>query len=52
MREPEQSRETLLDILESYLRQIHRHGNQYPNCTLSDLEASFKYVLKRNGREV
>jgi hypothetical protein len=51
MRESEQSREVLLGIIESYLKQIRRNGKQYPSATLSDLEASIKSVLKRNGRE-
>lgn len=42
------SRHALLEILRSYLRMIENNGKEFPVSTLSDIEASIKYVLERN----
>lgn len=43
------SAETLLDIMGAYLRQISRHGEEFPTVVLGDIKASIESVLKRNG---
>lgn len=48
MRKAVYTKETLLDVIGSYLRQIKRNGKEYPTVVLSDLEASMKYVLQVN----
>ena len=45
----EQSRETLLDIIASYVRMIDFAGGDYPVVVLDDIRASAEYVLKRNN---
>lgn len=47
----EQTREQLLDIIESY-NKLAKAGffSNYPESTLSDIIASTNYVLTRNGR--
>lgn len=47
------TRETLLDVLESYARMIKRensNGNEYAVVVLDDIRASIEFVLSRNGR--
>lgn len=48
MRKAVYTKEVLLDVIGSYLRQIKRSGKEYPTVVLSDLEASMKYVLQVN----
>ena len=48
MRKAVYTKETLLDVMGSYLRQIHRDNGKYPTVVLSDIEASIKYVLSVN----
>ena len=45
----EQSRETLLDLIASYLRMIEHDDGKYPSAVLNDIKASAEYVLKRNN---
>ena len=47
-----QSRETLLNVLESYKRMIERDNGNYPAVVLNDIYSSIKAVLECNGREV
>lgn len=49
MRKAVYTKETLLDIMGSYLRQISRDNGEHPTAVLSDLKASMQYVLKVNG---
>ncbi len=48
MRKNAYTKETLLGVIESYLKQIERSGKEYPTAVLSDLETSMRYVLKVN----
>lgn len=48
MRKAVYTKETLLDIMGSYLRQISRDNGEHPTAVLSDLKASMKYVLEVN----
>lgn len=48
MRKAAYTKETLLDIMGSYLRQISRDNGENPTAVLRDLEASMKYVLEVN----
>lgn len=48
MRKNAYTKETLLDVIGSYLCMINRNGKEYPTVTLHDLESSMKYVLKVN----
>lgn len=41
------TKDVLLDIMGSYLRQISRDKGEYPVAVLSDLRASMKSVLKK-----
>ena len=43
------TKEEVLDVIGSYLRQISRSGKDFPTVVLSDLQASMKHVLKVNG---
>ena len=47
--EGEQSRETLLNIIASYIRMIDFAGGDYPAIVLNDIKVSAEYVLKRNN---
>lgn len=49
MRKSVYTKEVLLDVIGSYLRQISRSGKEYPTVVLNDLRTSMKYVLKVNG---
>lgn len=49
MRKNAYTKEVLLDVIGSYLRQISRSGKKHPEVVLNDLQASMKYVLKVNG---
>ena len=49
MRKNVYTKETLLDVIGSYLKQIERSGERHPTVVLNDLETSMKYVLKVNG---
>lgn len=49
MKKKEYTKEVLLDVMGSYLRQINRSGKEYPTIVLSDLQASIKSVLKENN---
>lgn len=50
------TREQLLDVIHSYLRQIERNGNEYPTVVLDDIAKSIQFVLDKNnytyGKEV
>ena len=48
MKKDHYTKDVLLDVLGSYLRQIHRDNGQYPTAVLSDIESSIKAVLKTN----
>jgi hypothetical protein len=48
MRKNTYTKETLLDIIGSYLKQIDNNGGKYPSVVLSDLKASMRYILKVN----
>lgn len=48
MKKEEYTKEVLLDVMGSYLRQISRSGEEYPTVVLDDLQASVKFVLKSN----
>ena len=48
MRKRVYTKETLLDVIGSYLRQIKLNGKEYPTVVLADLESSMKYVLRVN----
>lgn len=48
-KETEQTRETLLEILQSYKRMIEHSSEKYPTVVLNDIHASINYVLERNG---
>lgn len=49
MKKEDYTKEVLLDVIGSYLRQISRSGKEYPEVVLSDLQASMKFVLQVNG---
>ncbi len=42
--------DVLLDVLQSYRRQIERSGKEYPTVVLSDISASIDYVLQNCAR--
>lgn len=42
--------DVLLDVMESYKRQIDRSGKEYPSVVLSDIEGSIEFVLRNCGR--
>lgn len=42
-------KETLLNILNSYLTMISRDNGAHPSAVLSDIEASIKHVLRENN---
>lgn len=42
--------DVLLDVMESYKRQIDRSGKEYPSVVLSDIASSIEFVLKNCGR--
>ena len=42
MKKEEYTKEVLLDIMGSYLRQISRSGGEYPTVVLSDIQTSIK----------
>lgn len=48
MKKDDYTKDVLLDVLGSYLRQISRSGEQYPTVVLSDIQDSIKSVLKVN----
>lgn len=48
MRKNTYTKETLLDIIGSYLKQIDNNGGKYPSVVLNDLKASMRYILKVN----
>lgn len=48
MKKDDYTKDVLLDVLGSYLRQISRSGEQYPTVVLSDIQDSIKDVLKVN----
>lgn len=48
MKKEEYTKEVLLDVIGSYLRQINRSGKEYPTVVLGDLKASMKSILKEN----
>ena len=48
MEKDDYTKEVLLDVIGSYLRQISRNGEMYPTVVLADLETSMKYILKVN----
>ena len=48
MKKEDYTKDVLLDIIGSYLRQIERGGKEYPTVVLSDLEMSMKFVLRKN----
>lgn len=48
MKKDDYTKDVLLDVLGSYLRQISRSGEQYPTVVLSDIQDSIKVVLKVN----
>jgi hypothetical protein len=48
MRKNVYTKEVLLDVIGSYLKQIERSGKENPTVVLNDLETSMKYVLKVN----
>ena len=48
MKKEDYTKEALLDVIGSYLRQISRDGGMYPTAVLSDLEVSMKYILRVN----
>lgn len=48
MKKEEYTKEALLDIMGSYLRQISRSGGEYPTVVLSDIQTSIKYILRKN----
>lgn len=46
------TREELLDVMASYLRQIENDNGKHPTAVISDIEASINFVLKMNGIEI
>lgn len=48
MKKEDYTKEVLLDVIGSYLRQINRNGKEYPTVVLGDLKTSIKSVLKAN----
>lgn len=48
MRKAVYTKEALLDIMGSYLRQISRDNGENPTVVLSDIKASIQYVLSVN----
>ena len=48
----EYTREQLLRIISSYLKQIKRSGKEFPTVVLDDLRCSMEYILEQNGIEV
>ena len=48
MKKDDYTKDVLLDVLGSYLRQISRSGEQYPTVVLSEIKDSIKAVLKVN----
>ena len=48
MKKEDYTKEVLLDVIGSYLRQMSRSGEEFPGVVLSDLRASMKFVLKTN----
>lgn len=48
MKKEEYTKEVLLDVMGSYLKQINRSEKEYPTVVLNDLQASIKSVLKAN----
>ena len=42
--------DVLLDVMESYKRQIDRSGKEFPSVALSDIAGSINFVLKNCGR--
>lgn len=48
MKKEDYTKEVLLDVIGSYLRQMSRSGKEFPEVVLSDLRSSMKFVLKTN----
>lgn len=48
MKKTDYTKDVLLDVIGSYLRQISRSGKEYPTVVIGDLQASMKAVLKAN----
>lgn len=48
MKKEDYTKEVLLDVIGSYLRQISRDNGEYPTVVLSDLQSSMKSVLRVN----
>lgn len=46
------TREELLDVMASYLRQIENDNGKHPTAVINDIEASINFVLKMNGIEI
>lgn len=47
----EYNKETLLNIMKSYLVMIERDGEKYPGAVLSDIKASMRFVLRQANRD-
>jgi hypothetical protein len=48
MKKEHYTKEILLDVMGSYLRQIERGGAEYPVVVLNDIKKSINHVLKIN----
>ena len=46
------TREELLDVMASYLRQIENDNGKHPAAVINDIEASISFVLKMNGIKI
>ena len=48
MKKADYTKETLLDVLSSYLRMIERDEMQHPTAVLGDIKKSIESVLRAN----
>lgn len=48
MKKEHYTKDILLDVMGSYLRQIERGGTDYPAVVLDDIKKSINFVLKTN----
>ena len=51
MKKEDYTKEVLLNVLGSYLKQIENFGKEYPTVVLGDIKASINGVLKANDYE-
>lgn len=51
MKAEDYTKDVLLDVLDSYRKQIENTAETYPTVLIDDLYSSIHFVLKTNGRD-